>query len=329
MSCRPDTCSLLPLSCCYAPTNTALLPPRCRCAAAVELAFPTMPLQCPLSPHHCCLAAAALPLLLPPCHHMHSPFATAMPPLVLHFLMPPPIQCRRCYHAVFFNTALMRLRCCHRPATLFPPLCCRCLSPLPMLLPCCHCCLRPATATVLPPCRLCCFLLLSCCCGCKLRCCAVAYAPTAAAAGLRLPNAAAAALRPLPLRCLLKHRPAAATLPLPPCRPFAAAVLPLPILLCHRHCRAATAASALPPPLPPSPLSCRPAAPLLSAVELPPPPPTPPLRCCHCPRATDNAAALIAVAAPLLRCLRRSSAAAAAALLPCRRDVLTQPHSGF
>ncbi len=138
-----------------------------------------------------------------------------------------------------------------------------------MPLPCCHCRLCPAAAAVLPSCQPCCFLPLSCHRGRHLRCCAVASTTAIAAAGLMLPDAAAAALLPLPLRCLLKHHPAAATLPLPPCCPFAAAVLPLPISLCRRHCRAATATSALPPPLPPLP------PPLLFLALSPPPSPSP------------------------------------------------------
>jgi hypothetical protein len=51
-----------------------------------------------------------------------------MPPPVSRFLMPLPPLCHRCYHAAFFNTTLMRLRCRHRPAALLPPLCCRRLS---------------------------------------------------------------------------------------------------------------------------------------------------------------------------------------------------------
>jgi hypothetical protein len=133
--------------------------------------------------------------------------------------------------------------------------------------PCCNRCLRTAADAVLPPCHPCCFLPPSCRRGLHLCCCTVASAAAVAAAGLVLPDAAAAALPPLPLRCLLKHRPAAAVLPLPPCRPFAAAVLLLPISLCRRHHCAATAASALPLP-PPPPL-------LLLPSPLPSPSPSP------------------------------------------------------
>jgi hypothetical protein len=111
-------------------------------------------------------------------------------------------------------------------------------------------------------------------------------------------------------------------------------VLPPITPRCHRqlpppgcHCRAADAATALQPP-PPCCSRCRrchrrcPAAPLPAAAELPLPLPPPPRRCHGYPRAADTTAALLAVTAPLPRCLCRSTDAATALPPPiprCRR----------
>jgi hypothetical protein len=184
---RATVAAPLPRWCCRsAATNSALLPPRCcRRSAAVANALP------PLTRPYCRRAAAStLPPPLCCCKRPHSDTAVAvLPP------PPPPCcsRCRRCPAALPPRSSLpLSCRCAPTNNALLPPRCCRqprVANATAML---------PAIATPKPPC-----------------CCCSASAPTApppltqpicrrdAAAGLALPDASAAALPPLPPRCLL------------------------------------------------------------------------------------------------------------------------------
>jgi hypothetical protein len=205
--------------------------------------------------------------------------ATALPSIAA-----PPPRCLRCSQRcrlAFAAAAVLPLpplcrRCCCRPVTLRPG-----CSPS---LSCRHCHHRCRCATLLP------LRWQRLCCTARRRC-ATAVLPLLLCQCCYCAPAANTALQMLSLHCLL----------LPHCchaaSANAATALLTPPLHCQRRRRAAAATTTLPLP----------AAPLPATAELPPPLPPPPMCCCHLPRTPNAAAALPAIAVPLLRCLGRSA----------------------